>query len=158
MYAPSCCCRWRSRCSYSTLRWNGIGPWEFVGLDNYVKTLTDPDLFGTIINAFKLIVLLQLHPGGARAGRRRAHPSRRDRAPSARPRGPSLFLPQVIPLVAAGIIWSWLLSKNGLINQILTAIGLGDVTRAWLADFDWPCRRSASSESGSCWACAPSCC
>ena len=50
-------------------------------------------------------------------------------------RAPSLFLPQVIPLVAAGIIWSWLLSKNGLINQMLSAIGLGGITRAWLADF-----------------------
>ena len=48
-----------------------------------------------------------------------------------------LFLPQVIPLVAAGIIWGWLLSLTGLINQFLTAIGLGDVTRAWLGDFDF---------------------
>jgi raffinose/stachyose/melibiose transport system permease protein len=47
-----------------------------------------------------------------------------------------LFLPQVIPLVAAGIIWGRLLSLSGLINQTLTAIGLGDVTRAWLGDFD----------------------
>ena len=46
-----------------------------------------------------------------------------------------VFLPQVIPLVAAGIAWSWLLSKNGLINQVLSAVGLGDITRAWLADF-----------------------
>jgi raffinose/stachyose/melibiose transport system permease protein len=47
-----------------------------------------------------------------------------------------LFLPQVIPLVAAGIIWGQLLSLSGLVNQGLTAIGLGDVTRAWLGDFD----------------------
>jgi raffinose/stachyose/melibiose transport system permease protein len=47
-----------------------------------------------------------------------------------------LFLPQVIPLVAAGIIWGRLLSLSGLINQALTAIGLGDITRAWLGDFD----------------------
>jgi raffinose/stachyose/melibiose transport system permease protein len=48
-----------------------------------------------------------------------------------------LFLPQVIPLVAAGIIWGWLLALPGLINQILDAVGLGSVTRAWLGDFDW---------------------
>jgi raffinose/stachyose/melibiose transport system permease protein len=48
-----------------------------------------------------------------------------------------LFLPQVIPLVAAGIIWGWLLSLPGLINQILRAIGLGAITTAWLGDFDW---------------------
>ena len=30
-----------------------------------------------------------------------------------------VFLPQVIPLVAAGIAWSWLLSSTGLVNQVL---------------------------------------
>ena len=48
-----------------------------------------------------------------------------------------LFLPQVIPLVAAGIIWGWLLALPGLINQILRGIGLGALARAWLGDFVW---------------------
>jgi raffinose/stachyose/melibiose transport system permease protein len=48
-----------------------------------------------------------------------------------------LFLPQVIALVAAGIIWGWLLALPGLINEILRAIGLGAITRAWLGDFHW---------------------
>jgi raffinose/stachyose/melibiose transport system permease protein len=48
-----------------------------------------------------------------------------------------LFLPQVIALVAAGIIWGWLLALPGLINQILKAFGLGAITRAWLGDFTW---------------------
>ena len=47
-----------------------------------------------------------------------------------------LFLPQVIPLVAAGIIWGWLLSLPGLVNQTLRAVGLGGIARAWLGDFD----------------------
>ncbi len=47
-----------------------------------------------------------------------------------------IFLPQVIPLVAAGIIWGWLLSLSGLINEILEFIGLGSITRAWLGDFN----------------------
>ena len=46
-----------------------------------------------------------------------------------------LFLPQVIPLVAAGIVWSWMLSTTGVVNQLLSAVGLGGVTRSWLADF-----------------------
>ncbi len=48
-----------------------------------------------------------------------------------------LFLPQVIALVAAGIIWGWLLALPGLINQVLKAVGLGVITRAWLGDFNW---------------------
>ena len=119
---------------YSTLRWNGIGPWDFVGFDNYLKTLTDPDLYGTIINAFKLMFFFSFVPVAlgllvASLIRRVAGGGLGSAARTV------LFLPQVIPLVAAGIVWSWLLSKNGLINQVLTAIGLGDVTRAWLADF-----------------------
>lgn len=47
------------------------------------------------------------------------------------------FLPQVIPLVAAGIIWGWLLARTGLVNQILNTVGLDSITRAWLGDFDW---------------------
>ena len=47
-----------------------------------------------------------------------------------------LFLPQVIPLVAAGIAWSWLLSSTGLVNQVLSASAWAASTRAWLGDFD----------------------
>lgn len=33
-------------------------------------------------------------------------------------------------------MWTWLLAADGAINQFLTAIGLGGITRAWLGDFD----------------------
>jgi raffinose/stachyose/melibiose transport system permease protein len=46
-----------------------------------------------------------------------------------------LFLPQVVPLVAAGIAWNWVLSSTGVVNQGLELVGLGSVTRAWLGDF-----------------------
>jgi raffinose/stachyose/melibiose transport system permease protein len=119
---------------YSMYRWNGIGASTWVGLDNYVKVFTDPDLVGTILNAFKLIVFFSAIPvllGLAIASTiRRIAASRL--ALVART---VLFLPQVIPLVAAGIAWSWLLSSTGLVNQLLSAVGLGGVTRAWLGDF-----------------------
>ena len=46
-----------------------------------------------------------------------------------------LILPQVVPLVAAGIAWTWVLSTTGVVNQALSAVGFGGVTRAWLGDF-----------------------
>ena len=54
-----------------------------------------------------------------------------------------LFLPQVVPLVAAGIAWSWVLSSHGAVNQGFSAVGLGSVTRAWLGDFSGRSRPSA---------------
>ncbi len=121
---------------YSFFRWNGITAMTWVGLKNYATVLEDPDLLGTIFNAFRLIVFFSIIPVSlglivasiihrVETGRLGA---------IART---VLFLPQVIPLVAAGIIWGWLLALPGLINQMLTALGLGSYTRAWLGDFDW---------------------
>jgi raffinose/stachyose/melibiose transport system permease protein len=119
---------------YSFYQWDGIGPSPWVGFDNYVRVFTDPALLGTIRNAFLLIVYFSGIPvllGLAIAATiRRISTSRL--AVVART---VLFVPQVIPLVAAGIAWSWLLSSTGLVNQFLSAIGLGGLIRAWLGDF-----------------------
>jgi len=119
---------------YSFYDWNGIGAATWIGLDNYVRLFTDSELFGTIVHAFELILFFSFVPvllGLAVAATiRRIAQSRL--AVVART---VLFLPQVIPLVAAGIMWTWLLSTTGLINQLLSAIGLESVTRAWLGDF-----------------------
>ncbi|MEV0168442.1 carbohydrate ABC transporter permease [Nonomuraea fuscirosea] len=119
---------------YSLYDWNGIGPSTWVGLANYGKVFTDPDLFDSLVNAFQLIAFFSAIPvvlGLAIAATiRRIAASRL--ALVART---VLFLPQVIPLVAAGIAWSWLLASTGVVNQLLTLAGLGGVTRAWLGDF-----------------------
>ncbi|GAA1671047.1 sugar ABC transporter permease [Nonomuraea maheshkhaliensis] len=120
---------------YSLYEWDGIGPSTWVGTANYGKVFTDPDLFDSLINAGELIVFFSAIPvllGLAIAATiRRIAQSRL--ALVART---VLFLPQVIPLVAAGIAWSWLLASTGVINQLLALAGLGGVTRAWLGDFD----------------------
>ncbi len=121
---------------YSFFRWDGIGPMTWVGLKNYATVLEDPDLLGTIFNAFRLVVFFSFIPVAlglvVASIIHRIAPGRLGVVART-----VLFLPQVIPLVAAGIIWGWLLALPGLINQILRAIGLGSVTRAWLGDFDW---------------------
>jgi raffinose/stachyose/melibiose transport system permease protein len=119
---------------YSLYEWNGIGPSTWVGLDNYVRVFTDPELFTSIAHAFELIVFFSAIPvllGLAIASTIRQIAASR-LAYVART---VLFLPQVIPLVAAGIAWSWMLSSTGVINQLLSLIGLEGVTRAWLGEF-----------------------
>ena len=121
---------------YSFFRWDGITPMTWVGLKNYKTVLEVPDLLGTIFNAFRLVVWFSFIPVGLglivasvihRVATGRFGAVART----------VLFLPQVIPLVAAGIIWGWLLALPGLVNEILKAIGLTALTRAWLGDFDW---------------------
>jgi len=120
---------------YSLYRWDGVGPATWVGLSNYVTVLSEPKLVETLFNAFRLVLFFSLAPvtlGLVTASVIYRVATGRLGAVSRS----VLFLPQVIPLVAAGIIWGRLLSLSGLINQALTAIGLGDITRAWLGDFD----------------------
>ncbi|WP_298461533.1 carbohydrate ABC transporter permease [uncultured Cellulomonas sp.] len=120
---------------FSFYEWDGITPSTWVGLANYGALLTDPTLFGPILNAFELIVFFSFIPvalGLLTANLIRGIATSR-LAVVART---VLFLPQVIPLVAAGIMWSWQLSTNGVVNQILRLVGLDAVTRAWLGDFD----------------------
>ena len=119
---------------YSLYDWNGIGVSTWVGLGNYHRLLTDSELFATVVHAFELIIFFSFVPvllGLFVAATIRGIATSR-LATVART---VLFLPQVIPLVAAGIMWSWLLSSTGLANELLSAVGLGDLTRAWLGDF-----------------------
>ena len=119
---------------YSLYKWDGFGPSTFVGLGNYRRLFTDPTLTGSILNAFKLIIFFSLVPvtlGLLIASSIRQIAASRLAAVART----VLFLPQVIPLVAAGIVWSWLLSSTGFVNQALSWFGLGGWTRAWLGDF-----------------------
>lgn len=121
---------------YSFHKWNGVGEMTWVGLKNYITVFQVPDLIGTIFNAFWLVVWFSFIPVGlglvvASVINRVATGRLGEIARTV------LFLPYIIALVAAGIIWGWLLSLSGLVNQILTTIGLGSITRAWLGDFDW---------------------
>lgn len=121
---------------YSFFKWNGITAMTWVGLKNYQTVLQVPDLVGSIINAFKLVVFFSIIPVGLglvvasvinRVGKGQLGEVART----------VLFTPQVIPLVAAGIIWGWLLALPGLVNETLRSIGLDTIARAWLGDFDW---------------------
>jgi raffinose/stachyose/melibiose transport system permease protein len=120
---------------YSLYRWDGFGPATWVGLANYASVLSEPKLLETLFNAFRLVLFFSLIPVALGL----VTASVIHRVATGRLGAVSrtvLFLPQVIPLVAAGIIWGRLLSLSGLVNQTLAAIGLGDITRAWLGDFD----------------------
>src|SRR5690606_14595120 len=83
---------------YSFYDWDGIGVAEWIGVDNYVRLLTDPERLGPILNAFQLIIYFSIIPAFfgvvAAAIIRKFGQSRL--AGVART---VLFLPQVIPLV-----------------------------------------------------------
>jgi raffinose/stachyose/melibiose transport system permease protein len=119
---------------YSLYQWDGVLPAKWIGFANFRTVFTDHQLLSILGHAFQLMIFFSAIPvllGLAVATVIRRVASRRIGSVARA----VLFLPQVVPLVAAGIAWSWILSTNGVANQFLSAVGLGSVTRAWLGDF-----------------------
>lgn len=115
--------------------WDGIGAATWAGIENYVKVFTDERLVVALRNGIGFIIFYTGFPvilGLIIAA-----------VIAARPRSGSgfvrtvLFVPQILPLVAVGVVWRYLYAADGPINQMLEAVGLGGMTRAWLGDFTW---------------------
>ncbi len=119
---------------FSFYDWNGIGVATWVGLENYLTVLTNPDLLGAIRNSFVLVAFFTIIPVGTGLVLATLIRTMRDGA-ALRAAQTVLFLPQIIPLAAAGIAWSWMYAQTGAVNQILSTIGLEFLTRPWLADY-----------------------
>lgn len=121
---------------YSFYNWDGISVGSWVGLDNYGRVLTDPQLLSSIGHAFFLILFFTVFPviGGLLVAALLQEIRIRGLGTAART---LLFLPQIIPGAAAAVAWVWMFSSNGTVNQALSAIGLESITRSWLGDFDW---------------------
>lgn len=120
---------------YSFYDWNGIVAGRWVGLANYRRVLTDGYLLEPIFHSFQLVFFFTVIPVGlGLVAAALIH--RSADGPFGTVARTVLFLPQVVPLVAAGIAWKWAYASTGIVNQLLAAVGLGALTRPWLADFD----------------------
>jgi raffinose/stachyose/melibiose transport system permease protein len=119
---------------YSFYNWDGIGAATWTGLSNYAQVFTNPQLFVSILNVLVLVAFFTIIPVGF--GLILASLIRNMRpGPFASASRTILFLPQIVPLVAAGIAWGWMYAQTGLVNQVLKAVGLGFLATSWLGNF-----------------------
>jgi raffinose/stachyose/melibiose transport system permease protein len=119
----------------SFFEWDGLTVGTWVGLDNYDKVLSDPDIRASFVHSLVLIVFYAVLPCllGLVLASLIAH---------SRVRGVTfyravLFLPQTIATVVVAIAWVWIYAPEGPLNEALRAVGLGSITRGWLGDFDF---------------------
>ncbi len=113
-------------------QWDDLAdPERFVGLDNYVRALTTPEFLRAIGNNFFILVMSLLVQGPIAIGiALLLNRPLRGRATLRL----LIFVPYVLAEVIAGLSWKLLLQPNGAVNAILEAVGLGALTRNWLAD------------------------
>jgi len=116
---------------FSLFKWNGLGPLdEFVGLANYQKALNDPYFQGAVShNVFIIVLSLAIQIPFALGIALLLSRAFRGRALLRL----VFFAPYVIAEVITGIVWSLILQPNGLADGLLTAVGLEDFYKPWLA-------------------------
>ncbi|MBX5200679.1 sugar ABC transporter permease [Rhizobium sp. NZLR1] len=117
--------------------WKGVGTPRPVGLQNYHRLLTDDQFWGSMYHTLLFIVSMTVIPvciglllaallfdyvrdqfgewvsSFFRAG---------------------FYLPQILPVTVAGVLWGWILNPVGVINITLKAIGLDNLAQNWIGD------------------------
>lgn len=118
---------------YSFTNWNAIKMTgetaKFIGLDNYIDIFQNKELlqvivrtlvFALVTTVFKNIIgfllALAFNEGLKTRNILRA----------------IFFLPAMLSPLIIGLIFGSIFMKNGFVNQLLTGIGLEELTRAWL--------------------------
>jgi len=120
---------------YSFYNWDGIGTATWVGFRNYLQVWLTPELGASIIHAFVLIIFFTIIP--VALGLIAAAIIQRQRQGTFNTMARTvLFLPQIVPLAGAGVMWTWMYAENGSINTLLNMIGLGSIVQSWLGDFN----------------------
>lgn len=104
----------------------------FVGLDNYVAVLGSASFQQALRNT--LVLLLLVMPGVVLVSTLMAL-AFAGQYPGVMLARTLVYLPVVVSMIVAGMLWKWLLSGEGLINAMLQHIGLG--TLPWLTSTEW---------------------
>jgi raffinose/stachyose/melibiose transport system permease protein len=117
----------------SLYQWNGLTPGTWAGFANYRALWSDPQLASAFVHSAVLVVFYAVLPIALALFL--VSVMSRARIRGAGPYRTLLFLPQIVPTVVVAIAWRWIFAPDGPLNQLLQAIGLGGLARAWLGDF-----------------------
>lgn len=116
----------------SFFQWDGIFPMEFVGLENYRRLLFGDDIFWTAFGnqLLYLVICLVLQVGGGLLVA-----SLLLTITTGREVFKVLYLmPAVISTPAIALLFQRIYGGDGLINTMLSAVGLDTLARPWLSD------------------------
>jgi raffinose/stachyose/melibiose transport system permease protein len=122
--------------AFSFTRWRGTGMPAFIGLDNYVRAFSDSIFWASFRNNLILLVGLTIIPtiiGLGLAVLLFDFVAKRFGQTVASIFRAGFYLPQIMPVVVAAIVWRWIYQPDwGVLNQILASLGME--THNWLGD------------------------
>src|SRR3954452_7103752 len=114
---------------YSFQKWKGgMAPHHWVGLDNYAALLHDEQFWTSFRNSISMIVAMVIVPtliGLVLASVLFDYLGKTFGARSASVLRATYYLPQILPVAVAGVLWNWILNaQTGAVNEILRSLGV----------------------------------
>lgn len=123
---------------FSLTNWQGVGSPEWTGLDNYRRLLEDEAFWASFRHNAALIVAMAVVPtaiGLVVAAALFDFVAKRYGHGTVAALRACFYLPQVLPIAVAGVVWGWILNPtSGALNASLEKVGLGSITQDWLGD------------------------
>ena len=120
--------------------WQGVGDPKWTGLANYRDLLDDSEFWASFRHSLFMVVAMAAVPtliGLILAAALFDYIAKHFGTRIATVLRACFYLPQVLPIAVAGIVWSWILAPdNGSLNALLKAVGLGSWQQDWLGDPD----------------------
>jgi ABC-type sugar transport system permease subunit len=118
----------------SFTRWSGVGTPRWIGFDNYARLLADERFWQSFQHNVGLIVAMAIVPtafGLVLAAALFDYVGKRFGSRTASTLRALYYLPQVLPVAVAGVVWGWMLHPSyGAVNQIF------GLDLDWLGDPD----------------------
>ncbi|MEV0473803.1 carbohydrate ABC transporter permease [Streptomyces prunicolor] len=118
--------------------WQGVGDPKWTGLANYRDLLDDAEFWASFRHSLFMVVAMAAVPtivGLVLAAALFDYIAKHFGTRMAAILRACFYLPQVLPIAVAGIVWSWILAPdNGSLNALLKAVGLGSWQQDWLGD------------------------
>ncbi|WP_460688569.1 carbohydrate ABC transporter permease [Nesterenkonia suensis] len=117
--------------AFAFTNWSGIGGFDWIGLENFIRIFHDPttsgSLFNTLFLAISSVILVNIIGLAIAVSLNRIIKTRYALRVL-------FFMPVVLSPLAVSYIWKFIFDFNGPVNAILAAIGLPGWARPWLAD------------------------
>ncbi|HKL57144.1 MAG TPA: sugar ABC transporter permease [Sphaerochaeta sp.] len=116
-----------------SMEWSGMGAKRFVGLQNYAELFGDPIFFQSLANNATLVLFIMVLP--TLLGLFLATIIELNNFTTRKVFEVAFFMPYILSLVVVGVIWRWIYNPAfGVLNVLLTKMGLPFLTQAWLGD------------------------
>lgn len=114
----------------SFYKWNMVGEMKFIGLDNYVALLTDPEFLQVLLNTCQFTFWTV--SGSVILGLALAVYLKKNTKINRIIQG-IMFTPYVLPMISIAFVWIWIMDTDlGLLNYVLGLFGIDKVM--WLND------------------------